>query len=434
MRKIVQGALVCGLGFGAWFGMTATTTAHAASYSATRSQSVKLVWRKSMGQKTYTATTGARYSKHLGTKYGNNATTKSVVWVTDAHEKLYRPAKGTSAIYYHVKSSDGKLQGWIWRGYLTATQEHTATTKGQYSAARSNSVKLVWRKSMKQHAYTATTGARYSKHLGTKYGNNADTADVTWLTDAHEKLYRKAKGNSAIYYHVKSSDGKLQGWIWRGYLKAQTSDSTQDATTNTSSTTTDLKKNQSATSFTVQKSTNNDVLGQQDNAFTQLVTAQLVKDGFKVSQDLAGAYQGLAQIDDWDGALTTTAFADNFDPYDQVTGKLKAKDINFLYSSTAGRVGSSHDKLTANMDPWFPEDIQRLLGTKVDPDTGNVKTLVKDLALYLEQTLNKDKMKNFYLNAAVGYPASMGYTTYNTDTDLSVEFQLLYTKVADGKH
>ncbi|MDT6981538.1 hypothetical protein [Levilactobacillus zymae] len=244
MRKIVQGALVCGLGLGAWFGMTATT-AHAASYSATRSQSVKLVWRKSMGQKTYTATTGARYSKHLGTKYGNNSATQAVVWVTDAHEKLYRPAKGTSAIYYHVKSSDGKLQGWIWRGYLKATTDHTTTTQGQYSKARSNSVKLVWRKSMKQHAYTATTGARYSKHLGTKYGNNADTADVTWLTDAHEKLYRKAKGNSAIYYHVTSEDGTLQGWIWRGYLKAGKADQT----------TTDDSTTQSAANFTVQKTT-----------------------------------------------------------------------------------------------------------------------------------------------------------------------------------
>ena len=96
----------------------------------------------------------------------------------------------------------------------------TASANSQYSAARSNSVRLVWRTSMKRHAYTATKGARYSKHLGIRYSNNDVTPTVTWYTDAHEKLYNKYKGHSAIYYHVKSADGTLQGWIWRGYLKA----------------------------------------------------------------------------------------------------------------------------------------------------------------------------------------------------------------------
>lgn len=98
----------------------------------------------------------------------------------------------------------------------------SASANSQYSAARSHSVKLVWRKSMRRHALTATQGARYSKHLGIRYSNNDVTESVTWYTDAHEKLYRKAKGNSAIYYHVKSADGTLQGWIWRGYLKMAT--------------------------------------------------------------------------------------------------------------------------------------------------------------------------------------------------------------------
>jgi len=95
----------------------------------------------------------------------------------------------------------------------------TASANSQYSAKRSKSVRLVWRKSMKRHAMTATTGARYSKHLGIRYSNNDVTPTVTWYTDAHEKLYKKNKGHNAIYYHVKSADGTLQGWIWRGYLK-----------------------------------------------------------------------------------------------------------------------------------------------------------------------------------------------------------------------
>lgn len=96
----------------------------------------------------------------------------------------------------------------------------TASANSQYSAKRSNSVRLIWRKSMGRHAFKATTGARYSRHLAVRYGNNAATSNVTWYTDAHEKFYKKAQGHNAIYYHVKSADGTLQGWIWRGYLKA----------------------------------------------------------------------------------------------------------------------------------------------------------------------------------------------------------------------
>lgn len=88
----------------------------------------------------------------------------------------------------------------------------------QYSASRSKSVKLVWRNSMGRHAYKTTDGARYSKHLGYRYGFNSDMPDVTWYTDAHEKLYKKATGKYYIYYHVKSADGQHGGWVWRGYL------------------------------------------------------------------------------------------------------------------------------------------------------------------------------------------------------------------------
>lgn len=107
----------------------------------------------------------------------------------------------------------------------------TASANSQYSAARSRSVRLVWRKSMKRHALMATTGARYSKHLGIRYSNNDVTPTVVWYTDAHEKLYKKYKGHNAIYYHVQSADGTLQGWIWRGYLKPVTKTSSASSVT-----------------------------------------------------------------------------------------------------------------------------------------------------------------------------------------------------------
>ncbi len=99
----------------------------------------------------------------------------------------------------------------------------TASAKSQYSARRANSVRLVWRTSMKRHAMTATKGSRYSKHLGTWYGYNSSLSDVTWYTNAHEKLYDVATGKYLIYYHVNSADGQHGGWIWRGYLKSAAS-------------------------------------------------------------------------------------------------------------------------------------------------------------------------------------------------------------------
>ncbi|MFC6259731.1 hypothetical protein [Levilactobacillus fujinensis] len=94
----------------------------------------------------------------------------------------------------------------------------TAQASSQYSAQRSHSVRLVWRQRMGRHVLQAKRGARYSRHLGIRYSNNDVTPTVTWVTDAHEKLYAKDRGKSAIYYHVKSEDGTLGGWIWRGYL------------------------------------------------------------------------------------------------------------------------------------------------------------------------------------------------------------------------
>ncbi|MFD1124112.1 hypothetical protein ACFQ22_01880 [Lentilactobacillus raoultii] len=108
---------------------------------------------------------------------------------------------------------------------LFATQP-TASAASQYSAKRSHEVKLIWRKAMGRHAFTAPTGARFSKHLGTRYGYNTETANVAWYTDAHEKLYLKNLNMYSIYYHVTNSDQSLQGWIWKGYLKPANDDST----------------------------------------------------------------------------------------------------------------------------------------------------------------------------------------------------------------
>lgn len=109
-------------------------------------------------------------------------------------------------------------------GTLFALQSN-ASAASQYSATRAHEVKLIWRRTMGRHAFTAPTGARFSKHLGTRYGYNTETKDVTWYTDAHEKLYLTNLHMDSIYYHVTNSDQSLQGWIWKGYLKPVDNDS-----------------------------------------------------------------------------------------------------------------------------------------------------------------------------------------------------------------
>lgn len=42
--------------------------------------------------------------------------------------------------------------------------------------------------------------------------------DSTWV--ATSKTYIKMHGKNHLYYYVHNSDGKAQGWVWSGYLKA----------------------------------------------------------------------------------------------------------------------------------------------------------------------------------------------------------------------
>lgn len=73
MRKFVWGITTLALGVGLGMGGNVTASAASGAYSARRSNSVRLVWRKTMRQHAYTTTTGVRYSKHLGMRYSNAA-------------------------------------------------------------------------------------------------------------------------------------------------------------------------------------------------------------------------------------------------------------------------------------------------------------------------------------------------------------------------
>lgn len=124
MKRVMQGIFAVGVGLGL-VGLTQTRAWASQRYSAQRSNSVRLVWRRSMGRHALVATKGARYSEHLGIRYGYNAATRHTVWYTNAHEELYDKASGQYRIYYHVNTANYQSGGWIWRGYLTAAPNVT---------------------------------------------------------------------------------------------------------------------------------------------------------------------------------------------------------------------------------------------------------------------------------------------------------------------
>ncbi|GHP13679.1 hypothetical protein YK48G_11040 [Lentilactobacillus fungorum] len=175
------------------------------------------------------------------------------------------------------------------------------TSQLSLGAASSNDVKLIWRHAMGRHAYTATTGARYSEHLGTRYGFNTQTAKVTWYTTAHEKLYFKDSHTYAIYYHVTNADQSLQGWIWNGYLKPATTSGT--ATNSSNGGTTTNNGNSSTTAPTTSPSNSTDSSSYSDNAqkFNQADNVKFAQQILQLSPKMVvdNKLTDLAKYDFW---------------------------------------------------------------------------------------------------------------------------------------
>lgn len=307
-------------------------------------------------------------------------------------------------------------------GIFNAT-ETNAHASHNYSARRSNSVKLVWRKTMGKHTLMTKSGALYSKHLGSKRSYGHALTNQAVVTTGHEKLYRKAKKSSAVYYHVTSVDGRYSGWIWRGYLTKKSGDGPSSARPVTSK--------PISTNFIVPKKSK-DHNYQDSQKFTKLVSEQMHRDGYRQSQNLSAIYTAaLSDLDDWTGTLTksilTSGFGEEAGPL-----KLQPKDLRFIYSATGGKVGS--ETATPMLDSWNQPVIERVLHTAgFNLNTGETGTLINDLAKYFENVLSTHRAKNFYLVAAIGYPGSLMDAGWPDTSGFGISFHFLYSRVADGK-
>lgn len=190
----------------------------AASYSASRANSVSLVWRANMGKHYFKAQQGGLYSRHLGNKYLDVKTEPNKTWYTVAHEKLRVKKTGKTRIYYNVKSVDGKYSGWIWRGYLTATKASNQTTKpvtvdseyipqDQYTTLRSELLTAINAKR------TANNEAPLIMTKGLFNVSGKRVAEVAAQGAANQTItHTRSDGSSAATYWAKELNVNTHGF------------------------------------------------------------------------------------------------------------------------------------------------------------------------------------------------------------------------------
>lgn len=176
MKKAVKGVLAMSLGLSL---LGATTSASASSqYSASRSNSVRLAWRTSMGRHALSASTGARYSEHLGIRYGYNSATPNTVWYTNAHEELIDKATGSRMIYYHVNNASESSGGWIWRGYLKPAKSTSKTSTTNANSSSSSTPTTTNQQVQTSPATEPISSANWSQYEAQEIGLTADDATV----------------------------------------------------------------------------------------------------------------------------------------------------------------------------------------------------------------------------------------------------------------
>ncbi|MFC6260110.1 hypothetical protein [Levilactobacillus fujinensis] len=204
MKRLLQFASVLGVAGGMFFLSGTSAKAVSVMYSSpARSQSVRLVWRKSMGQHAFTRAQGGRYSKHLGLLYAMGYEEPGEIWFTDAHEKLYRKAKGTSAIYYHVQNAAGTHKGWIWRGYLKPTT--TTQTPAVVSAKMSRDQTLKTQQNIALQKMTAKqVQTAVAQRLASQYTfNQKMMAFAQYMTYADDGINGLTPDRSKVWQPAK---------------------------------------------------------------------------------------------------------------------------------------------------------------------------------------------------------------------------------------
>ncbi|GEN95744.1 glycoside hydrolase family 53 protein [Pediococcus ethanolidurans] len=115
---------------------------------------------------------------------------------------------GKTYLYYHITS--GKKSGWIWHSYLKkCPNKVTKTTKVSYKHRY-----MV--KNKKGNVYGFQGGSKDFQFVTLHYLKNYPRTHFTVTRKTYVKKYN---GKTYKYYYVHSTNGKVHGYVWHGYLK-----------------------------------------------------------------------------------------------------------------------------------------------------------------------------------------------------------------------
>lgn len=136
---------------------------------------------------------------------------------------------------------------------MGTTYQPTGSVITAQAKTKSKKVVKVKYKNLSKKAYHVTTGTFYStsylkkaNHLGVHY-------KTTTFYTYKQGTVTRANGTKSVYDYVKSSNGKVKGWIWHSYLKKgapakkTTTKKTPAKTTSTTATTTSSTTTSSST-------------------------------------------------------------------------------------------------------------------------------------------------------------------------------------------
>lgn len=103
---------------------------------------------------------------------------------------------------------------------LFAMPSQAKNTNGVSTAeARTRSAKVISTKKLHKTVVHVTKGSLYSSAKLTNIIHNAKNYKHTTFYRTKQSTIRKTNGKKAVYQFIKSSNGKVTGWIWHGYVK-----------------------------------------------------------------------------------------------------------------------------------------------------------------------------------------------------------------------
>ncbi|MBV0930157.1 hypothetical protein KTE19_05435 [Lentilactobacillus sp. IMAU92037] len=110
-----------------------------------------------------------------------------------------------------------------------ATGTNSTISNSDVVSAKARTVKVLRSSGMSKTAYNANGGSIFTTAKLTKKAHNASSYLRTTFYATKSATVRKSNGNTAVYYYIKSSNGRVKGWIWKGNLSKKPSYTKQKA-------------------------------------------------------------------------------------------------------------------------------------------------------------------------------------------------------------